>query len=80
MNPEALIAKLVFAFDLTYAKSSSNPIINRNKINPKVPSMFSVVILLGGKILFENQDQRPKAVGPRSIPAMTSEITRGCRI
>ncbi|KAH3682531.1 hypothetical protein WICPIJ_006504 [Wickerhamomyces pijperi] len=70
----------ILAFFLMNSISTSNPTKNKNKMTPKLAIKLRSGIEGLGKQVDVKLGIRPKTEGPKRIPAMTSEMTRGCLI
>jgi len=61
-------------------RSTSKPMMNRNKVRPRLATRFRLVIDADGKMESLNPGIRPMTEGPRMMPPRISDITRGWRI
>ncbi|KAI2474379.1 Na-H-Exchanger multi-domain protein [Pyrenophora tritici-repentis] len=61
-------------------KSTSKPMMKRNRVRPRLATRFRLVIDAWGKIESLKPGIRPMTEGPRMMPPMISEMTRGWRI
>ena len=61
-------------------RSTSSPTRNKKRTRPKFATRLRFGMAAAGNIVFVKPGIRPMTDGPRSIPPMTSAMTRGCLI
>jgi hypothetical protein len=83
-NGIAILAKptlsAIFQFDNRNRRSTSSPMMNKNKVRPRFATKLRLVIDSAGKMDCLKPGIRPMTDGPRMMPPMISDITRGWRI